>query len=1373
MMLGTALTGIITSPIAAYADNGFADGAFAETTTQSMGTEANPSKDRDPSAATWVGGDMFVGKRPANSTVNDSSQNNLMNANGPDGSYAVEAEGLTVVNGKLLLNPLKNSWAKINEGGITGGGFRFGIVGFGTQFRPAEGSTALVVGGNSDTVIDSGSGATAKVKAWTRSGFIKGHSHQASLAGSKSGVWNHDNYDSIRQEDGASVSWNAPDDNLDNVSVKTADNSEATTKKFSEENFWQDYVVDDISEPLSHLTATGTVSVDKADTNTVTRHKYNNSSVNYNFNYNDDTKTGTGRGIANGEEYTNREKLITFTGSGTASMEVFTLNASDLSDYIGGTRYRGIAFKFENIADDASIVINVKPDATNKNISFHTGWKFYWGNTQISDGYFDGATQEVKSLYAKAAQKILWNFYDTDNLTIYGGVANEDGSDNTKKITQDDPAAAMMGSIIVKSESSNTNGNFESHVSTNGRVYTEGDFSMYNPYVAWNFTGNLFDGNSSSVLDMDQERHNFPWNGSYKPSGASIKWSKSDADGKSLGGTTWSVYGTYAEAVKANGTPILTVTDNGYYDADKSDGEFQIDGLKTNATYYIKEVSAGTGYQLNTNIYYVATGNASSASTVTQSVTQTNGTFQYGTADMTDNKIINRTSGREVAWKKVDDSTKELLEGSAWQIKRTDTGAAETDVWNVTDATGAQAATGVTIASDTTELAVGGSATLTAKVTPDNASQKVTWKFVDENGADTTPSNAQLSPKDDSSATIVSPSGSTAGTVYVVACSVSNTSVCSDKKQIDVKIVSAQSLTVTDSSDVEVTDGTAITVAQGDQLSYTATVSPTTVPISWSSSNDSVATVDSKQSSGTSTATVTMHAIGSATITVTAGDKKVSFTVTTPSTTVYFKKSLVNWSNYYLYYDGGGSEWQFAQMTGTCGDYVYVTIPKATSGKNFLLRDRASKDGSDGWFKGNGGSNFTFTGNMVQVVEAYNNFQGLTAPSGCTATAAASAATAADVASAQSDETAADDDSVGSDDWSDGEAAVSPIADETAGEAVDETDASQSGDVADGQSEAVTAAGKAASCTASDGTVSDGKVMPGVKCDVDTVAGQFKVDGLEAGTYLLHEITAPDGYTINKTVYQFTIDGNGNVTWDGGWPSEDDVTDQSQFDTQLTPGTDNAIGDTPTEITWYKVSSTDTSDTPKYLKGAQWKLTLKATTTDGTDTVYCVVDGNGAVANKSDGGTTCDGTQLDDLDPKSGKRTTESDGIIYLKGLKFGTYTLVETVAPEGYDLSKTVYTFTIKDSTTGTVQIYRPAAAASSVSSDAMAEGGSLSDSGIMPLSSDEEEPVTGNKIPNTPGVELPATGGEGSTFLLRSGAVMVIMAALGLAFMARRRRS
>ena len=47
----------------------------------------------------------------------------------------------------------------------------------------------------------------------------------------------------------------------------------------------------------------------------------------------------------------------------------------------------------------------------------------------------------------------------------------------------------------------------------------------------------------------------------------------------------------------------------------------------------------------------------------------------------------------------------------------------------------------------------------------------------------------------------------------------------------------------------------------------------------------------------------------------------------------------------------------------------------------------------------------------------------------------------------------------------------------------------------------------------------------------------------------------------------------------------------------------------------------------------------------------------------------------------------------------------------------------------------------------------------------------VPGNRIPNKPGVELPDTGGIGSTVFVIGGTTLVIIAAIGLARVRRRR--
>lgn len=1031
------------------------DGALCTPTSQSMGTEANPATERDSGVATWVGGDMYVGKK----------SDNLTNANGPDASYSVEAEGLTVVNGKLMLHPQKNSW--------NGKGFRFGVAGFGTQYRSAEGSTALVVGGNTRTVMDSAT-STADVKAWNKPGFIDGHSHVGSLSGSQSDVWGGDGTSSIGSYNSAFVNWqkdksgntqNQDAGNLTKVSVKATDGAAATDKDFSKDTFYQGYVVDDIVSPLAKQNNTGTVSSSISTLSELPRHKYNYyqegpngaSSISYTFKYDDTTKRGTDRGIASTTSYINREKLITFTGTNNASMEVFNLDASRLSDTDEhGTLYRGVGFAFTNIADTASVVINVTGDASN--ISFHNGWQFWWNGAEISDGYSNyNNTDELKkksAAYDKASQKILWNFSNTDNLTIYGGVANEDGTNtNADKITQDDAAAAMMGSIIVK-------GNFESHVSTNGRVYTGGDFSMYNPYKAWTFKqAGANDGDSASVLDMDQERHNFPWNGSYTESCSAIAWQKADESGTLLGGTTWAVYGKYDDAASGRNA-LLTVQDNAFYDKDSADGRFTVEGLKPNATYYIKEVSAGNDYQLNTNVYYVATGDSSATpANDARSVTKTDGTYTYGEADMTDGKIVNKKNGHEVSWSKVDAVTNKELAGSQWQIQQVKDGAA-TKSWNVTDNT--SKATGVTVnpTSATLDSTNGWKTDLTAAVDPKDALQEVAWTFTDEDGNAVDSSTVAVLTRTGNLKTTVTGISSIDTTVYVKACSVSNPEVCSALVTIKVKAMS-----VKDSSNRTVENNSTITAAAAAAQSNDAAVL---------NENAVVTPADDPQPS-----------------------------------------------------DADG------------------------------VAENAIDDGA-----------------------------------------------------------------------------------------------------------------KAISCTAADGE----NGQPGVKCDMDTAAGKFKVGGLDAGTYWLHETTAPYGYTINKTLYQFTIDANGNVTWNGGRASGEAT---GAIDEKLKPGDNNAISDTPTEVTWNKVDTKGGK-----LAGSQWKIVGPSPATD----VYCVadnvtVDANGATTPAGIEFTGCTDEKLSDA-----ANTADEAGVITVRGLPVGTYTLTETKAPDGYVATTTVYTLTISDTKASTV---------------------------------------------------------------------------------------
>ncbi|MBQ2011778.1 MAG: hypothetical protein II206_03240, partial [Bacteroidaceae bacterium] len=119
-----------------------------------MGDHTSDAK-IDDGIATWVGRNMYVGAPDGKTSFREG--------NAPDKSYAVEAEGLTLVKGKLAINSTKTSWSQK--------GFRFGIVGFGAQYRPGTGSDTLVVGGNStDITLTDSDGQSTNVLGWGQLG---------------------------------------------------------------------------------------------------------------------------------------------------------------------------------------------------------------------------------------------------------------------------------------------------------------------------------------------------------------------------------------------------------------------------------------------------------------------------------------------------------------------------------------------------------------------------------------------------------------------------------------------------------------------------------------------------------------------------------------------------------------------------------------------------------------------------------------------------------------------------------------------------------------------------------------------------------------------------------------------------------------------------------------------------------------------------------------------------------------------------------------------------------------------------------------------------------------------------------------------------
>lgn len=1378
----------------------------------------------DSGVATYVGGNMYVG---ANNMNNGGAYTNLNSTQKIDKSYAVEAEGLTLVNGKLATNGVKNSWG--NKG------FRFGVVGFGAQFRPKSGSDVLVVAGNSTSNTSNPTGSMQDADGKSVSalgGFDNGSTGRAFVQNTNSGTWysarikgdtsrhlNADN-NSSGSNAGRSV-WDAtaPTDaatgtnvHYDNTTGLSNVTLNGATKDYS--TFYTDNVLG-LSTHLAGLqksegvyVAEGTVGTAESSTQTsttgaayssdgyYTRHHYNfgdgDNRIQYGFKFE-----------ASGS---NAEKLITFTGDGTSAMQVFNIDATQLSS----NSYRGVDFNFTSIPNNASVVVNVSGD----NVDFHTGWRFWWNGLEIGDGYSKAATDERKNAYPTAAQKIMWNFKDATQVTIRGGVATEGAGD--RKETKDDPAAAMLGSILVP------RGNFEDHVTTNGRVYVGGDFSMYNP-TAISYANNNggWEGRTASVINMDQERHNLPWNGTFNSSCAVIQINKVDSSEKALAGTTWGVFKNYADAKAGTAANALRVVkDGGAFDLDDTDnGTIQIGSLNPNATYYLKEIASASGYQVSDKVYQITAGaGGSTAQNVKESSDGTTWT------DVADNRIVNEKKGASLEWSKVDgpDSNK-VLSGSEWQLTTSDGQTA----YQITDSTKSVESVKIyyngNVQSETITMTEGIPFDLIASVfgndnKTDGVPQGVAWTatgsvVVDDNGKVTAvndgdgtvtacslaatnicatvnvtvPAGTIIKPTPKNSTTFYfKADGYTSGNAmlhYTLGDSTDTAANWSDAvmttakgcsdwltatiENPDLKAVTylfhqgdnwyhqgnsstANFATSANQTVATVTDYAATATAptscstgggstttgsvtiRGDTyevglnktITLTATPTPRSDTVTWYSGNTSVASV----TAGPDT-TTTIKGLKAGTTTITAktssgATASVTVTVKDDSTVgVYFKKSAVNseWSNYYLHYQKTADYWPAVKMEDACNDdYVVAYIPKADAhkGYGFLFRDSTDiKTGN--WYGANGentsGGNFTFWNDGVGMHIESNSDKGEGVPSGCQATQSAAKMKArVSTAVLRSDK-------------------IRTVA-------INESDGSNAD-----ASTTVYACG-------------------GAKCkyDMDTRAGYFKVIDLADGTYTLTETVAPNGYTAGGP-YTVRI-ANGVVA--------------------ITNASGNAIAgnEIPNArntgaILWNKVSSDPQND--KKLGSSEWKLTKTADFSWDDGTVDSTKKGQAEYVTideasrqswnvtdcKSGTGNTCfapaEGQKIYDVDPVEGQ--------FKLTGLEWGTYTLVETKAPDGYDVDSTVRTFTFGPTAgtdgTGTWK-------SNSVKSKTGDTTGAFKTSDVEYDSSVFTFSVNG--IKNKPGVILPGTGGAGDYWIYAAAlvAALIGVVAAGMALKVRRRQ-
>lgn len=1277
----------VTSLLPAYnakADESHNDGAICTPTSISFGTDTG-SGTVDSGIATYVGGDMYVGQK--------ASSGNMNNVNGPSGSYAAEAEGLTAVNGKLLMHPLKGLWTSYytDKDGVKNGyikdykGFRFGIVGFGGQYRPATGSSTLEVRGNSS---DSDISWVGGAQAWGNAGWVgqtktSEPNYTANIAGASTNVYGgssndilgasygsqntdknkYDNRNSVYvpSDTSGTVNWNQNDDQIG-----------STGQTFTEFGSYIKTLSGNLSglskqQSSSVYVADATISSDNENQNGLVRTKFDGS---YTFTINNV-----------------HEKIIKFVGNGTSSMQVFNLPASMLNE---SSSYTGVSFSFSNIPDTSSVVINV----TGENVDFHNGWRFWW--TDMNNQTVELGGLYMDPAYAKRAQQIMWNFADASNVVIRGGQGsgtttrsaknsaaekNDDVWDGLFPMkTNDDPAAGMLGSILVP------NGSFESHVSTNGRVWVGGSFAMYNPDAVGN-TGqdgkfypfiNYERSHSASALDMDQERHNLPWNGSYSTSCAAIKWDKVDAEGTALKGTSWTVYGTKDNAVIGT-NPITTVADGGWNDADDADnGSVTLGSLAKNATYYVRESGTGSSqYALNTNIYRIITHDSTDTVSTIDKVYDAAGTeITDDTAKQLNNgAIVNKNSGTSIAWSKVDGSDQNtLLAGSTWELTKkgdpdqswtiTDDDSdseiakivvkingTEASSWNFTNSTPVSISY-VAVDKDDKELAT-----------------KVQWKSESPAVAGIASDGTQLQPYSNGTTNIVFTAGDKTVTFPVTVSGVT--------------VVGSVSID-------KYTEGQEISLEQGKTLSLKAIVAPGGNKVNWTSSNTDEVSVN--PTSGTAV-TVTAKNVTSDYVIITATEQcdqntaTVKIKVTEPMVSVYFKKSNVSWNEYWLKYKKStdSNNWSGdVQSSSACGDYVRFQLPKSsvTTNYQFYLGNAKGFDlSNEDKYTAANHDMFTFTGKDVQVVEAWNDFQKETVPSGCTVTRA--------YVENRSRRSAVKN---------------AVFYDQPVVRAITNTTA------------------KAAD----------------TRQDEDPKGGQFKVSDLTDGTYTLKETSAPNGFDVSKTKTYTIVIENGQVT-SSGLPSAGNIENS-----RLT-GT----------VNWKKTDETDTS---KLLAGSEWKLyktrnfswdngNAVYTETGSTDPVATIKD----CVNSSEKTCSAQTGQYTDRDGEAGKFS--------IVGLEWGEYQLVESKAPDGYNIDTTPHVFRIG-----------PAEGAN-------VKGEWYTSSGFKPETTAGYQKsaaftVDGGSITNTPGVVLPGTGGEGVNKMYAAGFLAVAIAVAGLALSLRRRQ-